>query len=178
MIASLEDAWRWYESVSTLTEAMQRLGLKHWDALPWDGPLGQDEHLRHFEASAILDRSDIIFRDVDDLCVLLLFSVFEAIVRARVLNDVQAELPEVRHAALQYAIEALKDSIEHGSFFRVLEPYKSIDADLIEEVNQVRRYRNWVAHGRHGSQPDAVDPAKALGRLQRFLRRLDELAGG
>jgi hypothetical protein len=174
MIASLEDAWRWYESVRTLTQTMQRLGLKHWDMLPWDGPLGQDERIRDLEADALLVQSDVVFRDLDDLCVLLLFSVFEAIVRARVLRDVQAEVPHVHHVALQYAVDELKDNIEHGSFFRVLEPYKAMDASLIEEVNQVRRYRNWVAHGRHGSPPDAVAPPKAFERLQRFLRRLDE----
>jgi hypothetical protein len=70
----------------------------------------------------------------------------------------------------------MKDSIEQGSFFRVLEPYKDVDANLVEEVNQVRRYRNWVAHGRRTDQPAAVDPTTAYGRLKRFLARLDESA--
>jgi hypothetical protein len=70
----------------------------------------------------------------------------------------------------------MKADIEHGSFFKVLEPYKKIDADLIEQVNQVRRYRNWVAHGRRGPQPDAVDPRAAWDRLQRCLDRLEQPA--
>jgi hypothetical protein len=62
------------------------------------------------------------------------------------------------------------EAIEVGSFFRVLEPYKSEGhADLIEEVNQVRRYRNWVAHGRRGEQPPSVAPRMAYERLSRFL---------
>jgi hypothetical protein len=63
----------------------------------------------------------------------------------------------------------MKDGIEQGSFFKVLEPYKDLDANLIEEVNQVRRYRNWVAHGRRTEQPSAVSPATAYDRLKRFL---------
>ena len=46
--------------------------------------------------------------------------------------------------------EAIQD-IEQGSIFRVLDVFKGQDVDFVEEVNQVRRYRNWVAHGRHGA---------------------------
>jgi hypothetical protein len=37
--------------------------------------------------------------------------------------------------------------VGEGSFFAVLQSYKGPDDNLIEQVNQVRRYRNWVAHG-------------------------------
>jgi hypothetical protein len=177
MIASLADAWRWYESVRALTLTMRRLGTKHWDHLPWDGDLGRDEHLRHLDASDIRGRADLVLSDLDDLCVLLLFSVFEATVRERILADVERELPPLHHAALRQAVAAMKEAIEHGSFYKVLDPYKEMDAGLIEEVSQVRRYRNWVAHGRRGEQPDAVDPRTAYDRLQRFLDRLTGSAG-
>ena len=90
-------------------------------------------------------------------------------VRERVLNDVETELPPLRHVAIKRALDAMKEDIEQGSFFKVLEPYKVMDANLIEEVNQVRRYRNWVAHGRRTEQPAAVNPATAYDRLKRFL---------
>jgi hypothetical protein len=54
----------------------------------------------------------------------------------------------------------------------VLEPYKDVNADLIDEVNQVRRYRNWVAHGRRTAQPDAVNLLAAYDRLKRFLEQI------
>jgi hypothetical protein len=66
----------------------------------------------------------------------------------------------------------MKESIEHGSFFKVMEPYKDVDADLVEEVNQVRRYRNWVAHGRRTKQTPVVRPEVAYDRLKRFLNKL------
>jgi hypothetical protein len=174
MIVSLADALRWYESVRAQTFTMRRLAKKHWDKLPWDGELGRDEQLRQLDGAVICKRSDAILTELNDLCVLLLFSVFEAIVRERVLADVAKELPLLHHVALRHAIGALKDSLEHGSFARVLEPYKERDADLIEEVSQVRRYRNWVAHGRRGEQPFRVDPRIAYVRLQRFLDRIAE----
>jgi len=36
-------------------------------------------------------------------------------------------------------------------------------------MNQVRRYRNWVAHGRRTAKPAAVDPETAFRRLKEFL---------
>jgi hypothetical protein len=95
--------------------------------------------------------------------------VFESIIRDRVLDEVVAEFPPRRHVAIRRAFEEMKEGIEQGSFFRVLDPYKEINADLVEEVNQVRRYRNWVAHGRHTEQSAAVNPTTAYNRLKRFL---------
>jgi hypothetical protein len=172
MISSLEDAWRWYTSVNELTLAMSAVGKKHWDTLPWDGPLGRDERLRQIEAPEILDQVKVVQSDLDNLCVLLLFSVFEATVRERALADVAAELPTLRHPALQHAVRTLNEALEHGSFSKVTEAYKALDPDLIEQVNQVRKYRNWVAHGRRGDPQNAVDPKTAYARLKRFLDRL------
>ena len=151
---------------------MARLGEKHWNNLPWDGNLGRDNHLQELTSAEILSDAQTIFDDLDDLCVLLLFSVFESAIREKVLAEVEAELPPLRHVAIKRAFDEMKEDIEHGSFFKVLEPYKDLDADLIEEVNQVRRYRNWVAHGRRSEQPAVVNPSTAYDRLNRFLDRL------
>lgn len=172
MISSLGDAWSWYENVKELTLAMSAMGRKHWDTLPWEGPLGQDERLRHVQAPEILDWAKVVLSDLDDLCVLLLFSVFEATVRERALADVAAQLPTLHHPALQHAVRTLNEALEHGSFYKVTEAYKALDPDLIEQVNQVRKYRNWVAHGRRGEPQNAVDPNTAYTRLKQFLDRL------
>jgi len=172
VIASLADAWRWYDAARQSAETMARLGEKHWDTLPWDGDLGRDSHLKELTSAKILDGSQTVLDDLDDLCVLLLFSVFEATIRLRVLAEVEAELPPLHHVVIKYALDEMKEGIEHGSFFKVLEPYKDIDADLIAQVHQVRRYRNWVAHGRRTAQPAAVNPTTAYDRLKRFLDHL------
>jgi hypothetical protein len=115
-----------------------------------------------------------VLNDLDDLCVLLLFSVFEMTVRERALSDIARELPELHHPILMQAVMNVNETIENGSFYRVLDAFKSLDSSLVEEVNQVRRYRNWVAHGRRGIQPDNVSPAIAYDRLGRFLQRLGD----
>jgi hypothetical protein len=174
VIASLDDAWRWYQGARQLAETMARLGKKHWNKLPWDGDLGRDSQLIELTSAKIVDGSQTVLDDLDDLCVLLLFSVFEATIRERVLAEVEAELPPLHHVAIKRALDEMKEGIEHGSFFKVLEPYKDFDAHLIKEVNQVRRYRNWVAHGRRTEQPAAVYPTTAYDRLNPFLEQLGE----
>jgi hypothetical protein len=172
VIATPADAWRWYDAARQLVHAMERLGNKHWDSLPWDGDLGGDDRLKDITSQKIVEGSRTVLDDLDDLCVLLLFSVFEARIRKRVLAEVEAELPQPQHVAIKRALAEMREGIEHGSFYKVLEPYKAIDPDLVEQVNQVRRYRNWVAHGRHTVQPEAVDPPTAYDRLSRFLALL------
>lgn len=169
MIATLDDAWNWYKSARRLARTMERMGEKHWDNLPWDGDLGHDNHLRELASSEVLNDSQTVLDDLDDLCVLLLFSVFEATIRERILAEIEAELPPLRHVAIKRALDEMKEDIEQGSFFKVLEPYKDFDANLVEQVNQVRRYRNWVAHGRRTQQPAVVNPTTAYERLKRFL---------
>jgi hypothetical protein len=53
-----------------------------------------------------------------------------------------------------------------------------MDTDLTEEVNQVRTFRNWVAHGRRDEPPNNVHPDQAIDRLQRYLERLADLEVG
>src|SRR5258708_2974593 len=132
MIASLADAWAWYESAKKLTLVMKQLA-PHWDNLDWEGEMGRKNRLRALGASEIVARSDLVLDNLNDFCVLLLFSVFEALVRECALVDIEAEILP-RHPAVRHAITTLKDSIEHGSFFQVLESYKALDPDLVEQV--------------------------------------------
>jgi hypothetical protein len=175
MIGTLDEAWKWIEASRKLSNIMARLGGKHWVDLPWAGKLGRDGVLQDLEASEVEEMSRMVLGDLEDLGVLLLFSVFEATVRQKALADIASELPQMNHPAIKQAMKSLKESVEHGSFYRVLESYKGLDSDLIEEVNQVRRYRNWVAHGRHGEQPDSVTPVAAYKRLKRFITTFESL---
>ena len=71
-------------------------------------------------------------------------------------------------SAVKLAEEARKLGIDCVPIFWLA----TEDHDL-EEVNQVRRYRNWVAHGRRAAQPAAVSPKVAFERLTRFLTIFD-----
>ena len=167
---TLDDAWSWYGATRQNLERMNRLGRKYWGQLPWDGELGRDDDFRILEAADIEAETRISLDFIDDLAIVVLFSVFEQGVRDHIGGELLKESEAVQHPVLKKAADDAIRGVEEGSFFKVLEPYKATGhADLIEEVNQVRRYRNWVAHGRRGAQPPAVDPRKAYLRLVQLL---------
>lgn len=174
---TLDDAWAWYKSTATYLGLMKRLGDLYWRDLPWEGKLGRDDRYRLLEAGAVTEGTQLGLDHLDDLAVLVLFSVFEATVRHQVLEHVgRLQATAIQHPFLAHGLEEMRQAVMEGSFFRVLESFKS-DArnNLIEEVNQVRKYRNWVAHGRRGDKPVAVDPRLAYDRLNRFLQAIANL---
>jgi hypothetical protein len=176
MISSLEDARHWYEGVRALANDMDRIGSRYWNEEPYASKLALDGRFRFVESSVIAERTRTVLDDLDDLAVLLMFSVFEAIVRDQALIDVDGSLAPPLHPAVGRAVDDLKQDLRSGSFARVTAAFQSLDTDLVEQVNQVRRYRNWVAHGRRGNQPPLVDPARAFDRLSRFLEKMTEAA--
>ena len=178
-MTSLAEAWRWYEAVRRQAALTRRLVGVHWDDLPWPGRLGRDPHFRDLDPERAGADAEFVVGELADLAVVVLFSVFEAMVRDAVLAAARPEAERLTHPALRAAAADALDWIAEGSFFRVLAPFK-LDghADLVEEVNQVRRYRNWVAHGRRGEPPASVSPEAARERLDRFLTLIQPPAGG
>jgi len=173
MIRSLEDAETWYRSVKSLAAMKRMAGL--WDREEIAEVWGHDNRLRNVSSAELRDMAATILDDLDHLAVLVLFSVFEATVPARTEADVDREIAELQHPAVLSAVNELKDAIKNGSFRKVTAAYKKMGTDLTEEVNQVRRFRNWVAHGRQGERPNNVVPDQAIDRLNRYLARLLEL---
>jgi hypothetical protein len=171
---TLEDAWKWYRGAKSQVELLRRFASVYWDDLPWAGKLGGDDRFKQIESENLREEADFTLVQMDDLAVLVLFSVFESQVRNRLATELRTEVGEkaLSHPVLLQAFEDLIQQVEEGSFFKGLGPYKSLNADLVEEVNQVRRYRNWVAHGRRGKKPPGVDPRTAYERLNRFWNLL------
>jgi hypothetical protein len=124
MISSLKDAWGWYESVLTLAGDMKRLGERFWNREDWSEALSRDNRFQSVRAIDLQDRARTISDDLDDLAVLLMFSVFEAIVRDQARIDVEDSLPKRLHPAVDHAIKELKEEIESGSFGRVRRPLR------------------------------------------------------
>jgi hypothetical protein len=70
-------------------------------------------------------------------------------------------------AAGREAVEAA----ERRSFAELLTAYgRGGHAALAEQVRQVRRYRNWLSHGRRGKELRKIEPKTAYERLRRFLQ--------
>jgi hypothetical protein len=168
---TFDEARNGYVKTKEQLTLLGRVGRKHWSKLPWEGELGKDEKLRHIDADDIVDDTDLSLAHLDDFAVLIVFAAFEAILRDRAKMDVQEERDRSVHPLVTRILDEAARDLDQSSIFRVLEVYKGQDANLVEEVNQVRRYRNWVAHGRRGQRPSEIDPEAAYDRLKRFLDR-------
>ena len=170
-MTSLDDAWNWYLAVDGQLKLVRRIASNHWESLPWDGPLGRDRYFQTLTAGAVEAAADRGFKPLEDLAVFVLFSVFEAEVRGVALSGMKSEADRLQHPALRLAAKEARERVEDGSFFRVLEGFKAVvPADVVEQVNQVRKYQNWVAHGRRDERrEEVVGPRAAYDRLKQFL---------
>lgn len=166
----MEEAWGWYQETRRQLRLWERMVSRYWDDLPWEGKLGGDDRFRNLDETQLVDASKAALGQIDDLAVLVLFSVFESMIRGRVAAGIRSQMQEkaVDNAVIVLAVDEAVRKVEEGSFHWVLQSFKAVDHNLVEEVNQVRRYRNWVAHGRRGESPAAVEPATAYDRLNRF----------
>ena len=175
-MTTLAAAWDWYTAARRSLERMRRLGRVHWDRLPWDGALGRDDEFRLLLGGTVCEESELGLEPIDDLAVVVLFSVFESVVREYVVRRLRPEADALTDPVLVQAAADAVRGVEDGSFYRrVLAPLKeqgAVPADLVTAVDQVRDYRNWVAHGRRGKPVNNVDPAVAYRRLQEFLSAL------
>jgi hypothetical protein len=149
---------------------MRRLGRDHWEGMPWDD-MEKVESFRDLKGLEVARKAEDVLAEIDDIAIFVLFSVFEAIVREHVLDDVKDEVATLKHPALLKTAARMKENIEEGSFYlNVLALFKGLDHDLVEAVSQIRAYRNWVAHGRRpGKKPSNTSPKVAFERLTAFL---------
>lgn len=127
------------------------------------------------EAADIISDTKISLEPIDDLAIVVLFSVFESQVRGYLVERIKPEAASLTDPILKDAANDAIQGVQEGSFSRrVLSPLKEqgrVSADLITQVDQVRNYRNWVAHGRRERVSDIsnVTPRIAFDRLAEFL---------
>jgi hypothetical protein len=173
---TLADAWHWYEATKRNLARMRRLGRRHWhDPSLKEASIWQDDQFRMLDSAVIATETAASLKPIDDLAVVVLFSVFESQVRDYLVARIKPEAAGLTDPILKEASDDAIQGIEEGSFYRrVLHPLKEqgrVSADLVTQVDQVRDYRNWVAHGRRERVSDLnnVTPRMAYERLQEFL---------
>jgi len=178
VIRTIDDARNWHSSVQRLAGLVNRLARRYWSEESGSKTLAEtihrDDDFREMEAADLEQLAKRVLEDLDDLAVLLIFSVFEAQVRDLALEGLEEITPTIpEHPVLVKAIDEARERIEHGSFFRLTESYGAGHIDLRTQVDQIRRFRNWVAHGRRGQAAQNVTPESAADRLRRFLQALE-----
>ncbi|HEX4613523.1 MAG TPA: hypothetical protein VH092_35400 [Urbifossiella sp.] len=137
-------------------------------------PIDRDDRFKSLDPDEVRGQVEFSLPFLDDLAVVVLFSVFESIVRDNAVGLLRDRRSPADHPVVSNTLRDAEESLREGSFFHVLEAYKGpVDVKLVEHVNQVRKYRNWVAHGRRATDPpDNVSPRAAYDRLGLFLATL------
>jgi hypothetical protein len=171
---TIADAWNWYEATKSNLTRMQRLGRNYWDHPSLEAAsIWQDDESRMLEASDIVEETTTSLKPIDDLAVVVLFSVFESHVRDYLVEQLEPEAGGLTDPILKEAADEAIQGIKEGSFFRrVLDPLKKqhhVAANLVTQIDQIRDYRNWVAHGRRNAPTNNVSPEMAYARLNEFL---------
>lgn len=155
---TLQDAWDWYEAAKNNLGRMQRLGIRHWNDDSLTGTsIRRDEKFKQLEASEITLETKRALQPLDDLGVIVLFSVFESAVREHLNGIIGPLTVDLGHPILQHAAKDVLEGISQGSFannvLTPLQEQKRITPALSDKVKQVRDYRNWVAHGKREPRP-------------------------
>jgi hypothetical protein len=114
-------------------------------------------------------------RELADLAILSYFATFEQLLLDHFESStsalVKGETEPLKRRILEGQSQLRKS--RETPITIVLDYYKAVvDSDLVGQVKQVYKYRNWVAHGKRGPAPINVTPSDAYSRLQCFLEHL------
>jgi hypothetical protein len=169
-MTELDQAWAWYQATRVTLKLAERLGEKYWDELPWEGSMGRDNRLRGVEANVLRQNAQQAQQHLDDLAIMLMFSAFEGLVRNHAANQVQLAAASLSHPVLIAAGKEATRSVARGPFWYVLDAYaKGGHAGVADQVRRIRKYRNWVSHGRRGTPQPTIEPKTVYDQLRAFL---------
>lgn len=137
------------------------------DAVPDSSPFAT---LSNAEAMQRLERSGA---EIDDLTVLALVSFFEQLLLAYLRELAEQITAEQTGPVPRVLTEHAFKNAERWRFKEILKLFGLIvDASLLEKVEKLYEYRNWVAHGKHKRKPVTTDPLDAYEALSLFLERI------
>jgi hypothetical protein len=120
---TLADAWDWYVSTRQSLVQIQRIGRKYWHEIPWEeAAIGRDDEFRMLEAEDISAATKASLAPIDDLAVVVLFSVFESLVRDHVVSLIKPQAAELTDPILKQAADDAIRGVEEGSFYRRVWP--------------------------------------------------------
>jgi hypothetical protein len=95
---TLDQAWDWYARNRRLLLLMSRLGRRYWKDLPWE-EMEKDDHFRSLEGLDVQRDANAVLAEFDDIAIFVFFSVFEAMVRDHVWEEVKGEVSGLKSCA-------------------------------------------------------------------------------
>src|SRR5216684_9319248 len=103
---TLADAWNWYVATKKYLKLMQRLGDKHWGNRSLEGAsIWQDDDFKMLEPRDIVAETAVSLKPIDDLAVVVLFSVFESRVRDYLVELIEPHAESITDPILKEAAD-------------------------------------------------------------------------
>lgn len=169
---TLEVAYQWYVAARNTLKRARRLAERHWAKLPHELPLFKDKHFVELDAAVFQREAELGLSALEDLAVMVMFSAFEAEFREHVSLQLLHDAELLTHPlSLKVMNDALRE-IEKESIERTLSSFAvtNLNEDkMILRVQDIRDFRNWVAHGKKGPSPKVIEPNQAFQSLKRLL---------
>ncbi len=99
---TLDDGWQWYQQAKFQVRLLRRLASKYWNDLPWDAKLEKDDRFKDIDQRELEEQTQFTLEQMDDLAVIVLFSLFESQVRTQMASEIRSEVSQksVEHAVL------------------------------------------------------------------------------
>jgi hypothetical protein len=91
---TLEGAWKWYQQAKSQLELVRRIASHYWLDLPWEDKLDRDDRFKALVQEELEQDTSFTLAQIDDLGVLVLFSVFESLVRDLLAAQIETEIVE------------------------------------------------------------------------------------
>lgn len=106
--------------------------------------------------------------------LVILWAHFEQALQAFVRDRVGAALDQSNDPVFPPLSEPVLARLDRWQSDRLVAAFQPwVDAQLLEQVNQIRRYRNWLAH-KDRQPPPAISADMAYRILRAFLAQLPE----
>lgn len=163
-MSQLDETVAWYRTVKANQLLVSKVLKDHTKVVPETSPffgLSESEATRMLEESAA---------EVEDLTVVALVSFFEQLVidSLRELTE-RTETDQTSPMMGALAGFAFRD-VERWRFDDILKLFEApLQDGLLDQVRNIYRYRNWVAHGKRKQKPVVTDPVTAYEALSQFL---------
>lgn len=114
--------------------------------------------------------------ELNDLTILSLIASFEQLVLDFTVKIVNENIENTKNPLFYKMSKYAFKNADRWHFVDILDLFKSvINPQIIGDVKQVYKYRNWVAHGKKDRKPLTLEPYIAHERLSQFLDKLEHI---
>ena len=162
----LNQALDWYNILKSNHKIVVNLLEKDPSSLPPDSPYLTEP------LSSVKEQLKRALEEMEDLTVVSLFFLFEKIILSHLEETANYLKAQNMEPFLNQVVKYGLKTPDRWKIEEILDLYKvNIDPNLVGQVKQIFKYRNWIAHGRRGAKPLSIDHRLTYFRLTLFLEQ-------